>query len=154
VKKTEGKKADMSQEKDKVTRPAKSPARKCQGVTARGTPCCFPPLNGHEFCLWHSPDPQVQERAKLAAKKGALTSMPRHLPADHPAATIRSVDEALVMVEETLQQVRIGALSPNVGNSVFYGISVASKLLELQVLDQLEFLEAAIGVKLTRREPA
>jgi hypothetical protein len=80
--------------------------------------------------------------------------MPRHLPADHPAATIRSVDEALVMVEETLQQVRIGALSPNVGNSVFYGISVASKLLELQVLDQLEFLEAAIGVKLTRREPA
>jgi hypothetical protein len=102
--------------------------------------------------MWHSPDPEMQEKARLAAQKGAMTSAPRHLPKDHPAAKIRTVEEALSMVEETVQEVRTGTLSANVANSVFYGVSVASKLLELQVLEQLEALEAAVGIRFGRRD--
>ncbi len=149
VKKTEGKKAGRTKERDKAPHPAKSLTR-CRGVTKRGGPCSFMPVEGHEFCMWHSPDPEMQEKAKLAAQKGALTSAPRHLAPDHPAAKIRSVEEALTLTEETIQEVRTGTLSANVANSVFYGVSVAAKLLELQVLEQLESLEAALAVKFNR----
>jgi hypothetical protein len=153
--KTKEKKAGMGQEKGQANRPIKTPEHpRCRGVTRRGEQCRFTPIGGTEFCLWHSPDPAIQARARLAAHKGAIAAAPRHLPEDHPAAKVGSVEDALVLTEETIQGVRTGTLSPNVANSVFYGLSVAGKFLELQVLDQLEALEAAIGVKLTRREPA
>ncbi len=147
-----GRSAPDRRERGQVAASAKSLVRQCQAMNKRGDPCRFAPMNGHAFCLWHSPDPEMQEKAKLAAQKGALASAPRHLAKDHPAAKIRSIEEALAMTEETVQEVRTGALSPNVANSVFYGISVASKLLELQVLEQLEELEAAVEMKFGRRE--
>lgn len=150
---TERRQRSAQQPKECVQAPAplKSLARRCLGLTKRGNPCQFGPLDGQDYCLWHSPDPGTQQKAKLAAQKGALASAPRYLPKDHPAARIRSVEEALVMVEETIQAVRVGELGANVANSVFYGVSVASKLLELQVLEQLEALEAAVGVRFGRR---
>jgi len=153
VKKTERKKAGKDREEAQATRPLKTPGRPtCRGVTRRGEGCRFTPIGGTEFCLWHSPDPAIQERAKLAAHKGAIAATPRILSEDHPAAAVRSVQEALALTEESIQMVRTGTLSPNVANSVFYGVSVASKLLELQVLEQLESLEAALAVKFGRRE--
>ncbi len=152
MKKAETKTAGKRREEGKAPAPKKSLLTQCQGLTKRGDPCRFPPPQGKSFCTWHDPSPDAQIAAKLAAAKGALASAPRHLPKDHPAATVRSVDEALTLTEETIQEVRTGTLSANVANSVFYGLSVASKFLELQVLDQLEALETMIGVKLTRRE--
>jgi hypothetical protein len=101
--------------------------------------------------MWHSPDPDQQQKAKAAAHKGALYSMPRHLAPDAPAASIRSLDDALLLTEETVNSVRTGILAPNIANSVFYGVSVAAKLLELQVLDKLEAIEAAVALRATRR---
>ncbi len=148
------KKAGTSREKAQAPRPVKNLERpQCRGVTRRGEQCRFTPIGVTDFCLWHSPDPAIQERAKLAAHKGAIAAAPRILPEDHPAAAVRSVQDALGLCEQTIQQVRIGTLSPNVANSVFYGVSVASKLLELEVLSELESLETMIGVKFNRGSP-
>jgi hypothetical protein len=138
----------------KVTHPLKPLAPQCKGFTRRGTPCRFMPEAGQDFCIWHSPDPEQQQKAKAAAHKGSLYSMPRHLASDAPAASIRSLDDALLLTEDTLNSVRTGILSPNIANSVFYGVSVAAKLLELQVLDKLEAIEAAVSLRATRRTDA
>jgi hypothetical protein len=134
-----------------ATRPLKPLSPQCKGFTRRGTPCRFLPEAGQDFCIWHSPDPEQQQKAKAAAHKGSLYSMPRHLAPDAPAASIRNLEDALALTEETVNGVRTGILSPNIANSVFYGISVAAKLLELQVLDKLEAIEAAIAVRASRR---
>jgi hypothetical protein len=60
------------------------------------------------FWSRHSPDPDDQERAKLAAHRGALAPSPRHLAPDTPAASIPSLEEALAVTEETVNGVRRG----------------------------------------------
>jgi len=45
-------------------------AAHCQGTTARGTPCRARPVHGSRFCVRHSPDADVQAKAREGWRRG------------------------------------------------------------------------------------
>ena len=126
-------------------------ARTCKAQNESGEPCGQAPLQGSDYCFWHSP-----EHGQEAAEARRLGGLRRR----RESITAGAYDfEGLGSIEEVRRLVEVAALDAlGLENSVArvrvlaYLAVVAAKLLELgEVEERLEALEQMLGPRLEKR---
>jgi len=80
-------------------------------------------------CFFHSK--KTKEKRMLASKKGGSVCQGDL----RKAITINSPMDVLRLLEAVINGVKIGKLEPRVANSLFYGINISLKAIELYKLD-------------------
>ena len=92
-------------------------------------------------------DVREETAQRLAAQRaGGAKGRLAVLPADAPAAPVRTASDVLRLLAETIHQVRTGRVDPKVGNCVGYLASIALRAGEQgDVEARLAALEAALG---------
>jgi hypothetical protein len=117
----------------------------CGAEKLDGTRCTLKPVLGLSRCYSHAPE-LAEERHAARVKGGLIATRQRTLaPADAPPVSLATAADARHLVEDTIQHVRTGQLAPNAANSVFYGISVALRLAELELSAQVAALEQELA---------
>ncbi len=125
-----------------VTLPPAS-TQACQGLNKQAEPCRGGVAAGKQFCFAHDPE-RLVEVAAARAKGGANRSKPK------PASPIDLSTPELqrLAIQETINRVRRGDESLNIGRFVVYAVSLARPILELEgITERIAALEARIGEK-------
>jgi len=115
----------------------------CQELNKHGEPCRGGVAEGKQWCFAHDPD-RLLEVAVARAKGGANRGKPK------PAAPIDLSTPELqrLAIQETINRVRRGDESLNIGRFVVYAVSLARPILELEDLaERIAALEAQAGAK-------
>ena len=115
----------------------------CQGLNKQAEPCRGGVAAGKQWCFAHDPD-RLLEVAVARAKGGANRSKPK------PASPIDLSTPELqrLAIQETINRVRRGDESLNIGRFVVYAVSLARPILELEgITERIAALEARIGEK-------
>jgi hypothetical protein len=123
----------------------------CGAPKVDGTSCTLRPVLGLANCYAHAPE--LEEERRLARRKGGLVATHQRslASADAPAVSLATAEDARHLVEETIQHVRTGQLAPNAASSVFYGVSVALRLAELELSAQVASLEQELAARRRQR---
>jgi hypothetical protein len=85
-------------------------------------------MHDSRFCFFHNP--AAREVRKAAQRSGGQANRPVVLPADAADFPLHSGKDVAAFLEETINQVRKGRLSPKVATTVGYLTSVLMKALE------------------------
>ena len=115
----------------------------CQELNKHGVPCRGGVAVGKQFCFAHDPERLVD--AAAARVKGG-----KHRGKPKPAARIDLSTPGLqrLAIQETINRVRRGDESLNIGRFVVYAVSLARPILELEDLaERIAALEAQAGAK-------
>ncbi len=115
----------------------------CQGHNKQGEPCRGGVAAGKQWCFAHDPE-RLLDAAAARVKGGQNRSKPK------PAPPIDLSTPALqrLAIQDTIDRVRRGDESLNVGRFVVYAVSLARPILELEDLaERLEALEQQMGTK-------
>ena len=126
-------------------------ARTCKAQNESGHPCGQAPLQGSDFCFWHSPE-HAHEAAE-ARRLGGLRRRKENITAGaYDFADLESVEG----IRRLLQVAAVDALS--LENSIArartlaYLAVVAAKLLETgEVEERVAALEQTLGPRLEKR---
>jgi hypothetical protein len=116
----------------------------CQGHKADGTPCGAAAQAGKRWCFMHDPTRQVA--AAAARRAGGIA---RNKPAPAAPIDLSTPEAQRRAIEETIDRVRAGHESVNVGKLVLYGISIVRGITDMEELvARLEALEEARNAEL------
>jgi hypothetical protein len=108
----------------------------CQGKRADGTPCRATAHRGKRFCCFHDPE-LTEARAEGRRRGGVNRSKPAAtLPPHTPDLSLKTVDDVVAALAETINQVRTGKLAVNVGNCLGVLAGVLLRALEGSDLDR------------------
>ena len=123
-------------------------ARSCRAETGKGEPCRQAPLQGSEFCFWHSPD-HTTEAAEARRLGGLRRRKERAVSGAYEVEGLATVDQIRRLIEiavlDTLSMENSIARSRTLG----YLGQVALKVLEVgDFQERLQALEAAMGPRL------
>ncbi len=116
--------------------------RPCAATRANGQPCGGYAIGRGDYCFAHAPDQTAQRDA--ARRRGGQAGRMAVLPeSDVP---VRSLQDVVALVEETINDVRAGRVDVRVANAVGYLANVALKAIEQADIEtRLEALEAVLG---------
>lgn len=117
---------------------------KCIATKADGTQCQASALKDSDYCFFH--DPAKAKERTAARKRGGQTGRATTLPATAPDLPLKDGRDVVVLLGQTINQVRRGAVDPRVANAVGYLTGVLLKALEVGDLEErLSFLEETIA---------
>lgn len=109
----------------------------CKATRRDGQPCRAPAGYNSEYCFMHSP-----ERAQEAQEARRAGGRNQAKPTPAEPANLRTIDDQIGAIEETIDRVRRGDEPVNVARLVLYGISLARPLVELGEIEaRLQALE-------------
>jgi hypothetical protein len=115
----------------------------CAALNAAGEPCKAGVKNGALYCFQHDPD-RALDVAAARAKGGKNHSKPK--PA--PPIDLSTPELQRLAIQETINRVRRGDESLNIGRFVVYAVSLARPILELEgITERIAALEARMGEK-------
>jgi hypothetical protein len=113
----------------------------CQGLNKHGEPCRGGVATGKQFCFAHDPE-RLVDAAAARVKGGKHRGKPK--PA--PPIDLRTPELQRLAIQETINRVRRGDESLNIGRFVVYAVSLARPILELEDLaERIAALEAQAG---------
>lgn len=116
----------------------------CQFIKDSGDTCKARVIKGGDFCFFHNPD--SKEERQLAVKNGGFNSRKNNL--DLPKRVIRTSNDIVLVLEETLNHLRGGNIHPNYSNSIFIGCNILLKALEQsEVMQRIEAIEDTLKLK-------
>ena len=108
-----------------------------------GKECRARRLAGSDYCFFHDPDKEAERKA--AQRAGGQKNKMAVLPSSAPDAKLRSADDAVKLLAETINQVRRGELDPKIANAVGYLAGLLMKgLRESETERRLAALESAV----------
>jgi len=116
----------------------------CAALNAAGEPCKAGVKNGALYCFQHDPDRSLEVAAARAKGGKQAHSKPK------PASPIDLSTPELqrLAIQETINRVRRGDESLNIGRFVVYAVSLARPILELEgITERIAALEAQMGEK-------
>ncbi len=96
----------------------KKAIKQCEFVKDSGERCRARPLIGSRLCFFHDPD--KASALKAAKQKGGRARKAATLPKETPDFEIKSADDVVALLSETISQVRRGEVDPKVANAVGY----------------------------------
>jgi hypothetical protein len=115
----------------------------CDGVTREGSGCRARPVASSRFCFFHDPDRQAERKA--AQRAGGQKKRTAVLAESIPDAPLKSAEDAVALLADTINQVRRGELDPKVANAVGYLTGLLMKgVRETEIERRLTALEAAV----------
>lgn len=122
---------------------------RCQATAKHGGACGSFALPGRPWCIAHDPD-RLEQRTAARAKGGAVASKLRMLRGRR--ARLDTVAGLVPFTASLLHDVLEGRVSTDIGRTVFYGLSIQVKHIELaQVIPRLQQLEARIEERASPR---
>jgi hypothetical protein len=117
--------------------------KKCKGAKPDGSCCTVAALPGSDFCFFHDPA-RAGERQEAQALGGRRHCM-KTLNADAPDVKVEDCQDVRLLIAETINQVRKGAIDPRVANAVGYLANVFIKAVEQGDLEsRLKEIEAIV----------
>ena len=128
----------------------KSTHQPCQHIKANGKPCQAFAVNGSNYCFWHDPA-KARERGE-ARSRGGKTTMGK--PTVLPGSEFRldSLASLVTLIEETINQVRTGAIEVRIAQVTGYLAGVAIKAMEQAELEKrAEALEQIVSQRGSHR---
>lgn len=130
-------------------------ARRCNFRKRDGSRCRAFAVEGSPRCCFHDPD-LAEERAEGRRRGGLNRNRPSAtLPPETPALPLKSVDDVVAALAETMNLVRTGRLAVNVGNCLFVGAGVLLRAIEGSDLERrIADLEASGSPRIAGRRIA
>ena len=111
---------------------------RCVATARSGEPCKSPPLRGKKKCRFHLYPEAAREMGARGGRRRAIYN-PEGL---EPFAAPKSASDLMLLLAQTIVEVRSGRLDPKVANSIAYlagGLSSALELVDYGArLDALE----------------
>ena len=127
----------------------------CKAKTKSGDPCKAKPPAGSDYCTFH--DPAKAEAFQDGRVKGGEAGKLATLPTVKPwRGVVGDVDvlktvapaELVNLLCETIDDVRVGAIDPKVGNAVGYLAGIIVKTLQYEALEErLQAIEEALQMR-------
>ncbi len=124
---------------------------RCSHAHADGRPCGGYAVAGSRFCFTHEPDlaSDRDEARRRGGQAGRVATLPES------DVRVRSLSDVLVLVEETINDVRTGRVDVRVANAVGYLANIGIRAIEQgDLADRLEALEAVLAPERQRRVAA
>ena len=129
----------------------------CKATTKSGEPCKAKPPTGSDYCAFH--DPAKAEALQNGRVKGGESGKLATLATVKPwRGVVGDVDvlktvapaELVNLLCETIDEVRVGAIDPKVGNAVGYLASIIVKIQQYEALEErLRAIEEALQTRVT-----
>ena len=117
--------------------------RTCGVRTKAGTACRAAALPESDCCYFH--DPSKAEERRAAQSFGGSQNRMKTLGADAPDVKVADCRDVVVLISETINQVRKGQVDPRVANAIGYLANVLIKAVEQGDAERrLAELEAAV----------
>ncbi|MDQ3076917.1 MAG: hypothetical protein M3Q63_02590 [bacterium] len=101
---------------------------KCIYKKINGDQCKANSMSGSEFCFTHNPE--TQERKKLAVIKGGLAPKTRKEFKNIKPLSLKEVPDTLPILEDAINRVRSGPMTPDRANAIGFLITLTSKLMD------------------------
>jgi len=121
----------------------KSIKKQCQALKPDGSHCQAAALPGTDFCFFH--DPTRAEDRREAQSLGGRQNKMKTLDPAAPDVTIEDCQDVVLLISETINQVRKGQIDPRVANAVGYLANVLIRALEQGEMEKrLNELEAIV----------
>ena len=119
--------------------------RHCLHETKSGERCKAKAQTGAEYCFFH--DPALSEERTAARKAGGVSRTQKVvLPTTTPAMPLQTASDIVVLLGETINQVRLGELDLRVSNAIGYLSGILLSAMEKSSYeDRLAALEAAVA---------
>jgi len=102
----------------------------CQFIKKDGSPCKAHAKKDSDFCFFHT----NPENAKTAGEKGGRQG--RHKVLFESNLSLKSTNDVISLLEETINQIRTGSFDRAIGNTVGYLAGILLKCLEQSELEQ------------------
>ena len=119
-------------------------ANTCRHIKDDGRPCRAVRLHGSDYCFFHDPTKAAERTA--ARRTGGLHGRAAVLPPDTPSRSVKTAADVIDLLSETINQVRVRAVDPRVGNCVGYLAGIILKAVEQGDMEErLAALEAIIA---------
>jgi hypothetical protein len=117
----------------------------CTGVTESGEPCRAIARSGSVYCFFHDPGAKGERDAARRAGGVARSRPATVLPPDAPEPALGSAEDVVLVLGDTIRQVRKGQLDPKIANTVGYLAGVLLKAFDMGEMERrLTALEAAV----------
>jgi len=111
--------------------------RRCRAKTRAGKPCPAPAALGTKFCYWHIGD-NAKVKGSLGGKRRAVFN-PDNL---EPFPTPKDAYDLRQLGFQTLVELRSARLDRGTAATLFYGIGVCTKTVEItELADRVKALE-------------
>jgi len=124
--------------------------KKCKHIKDDGTACGAFSMAGQEYCYLHNPDISDSEKKQGQTRGGANRALVITEPM--PAMTLTTPKDAVLLIAETINQVRAGQLDIRVANCLGVLAGHFLKALEVsQLNDKVEFIERMVIERRTKR---
>ncbi len=116
----------------------------CKSLTISGNQCKSPPQIGIEFCYFHNPA-NLQKRktaSSIGGKRGKIRTTTLKLDTVH----IRSSQDVVNLLVETVNQVRGSEINPRIANAIGYLTGIILKAREQgEIEKRLSELESSLS---------
>ena len=100
----------------------------CQAKKPDGSDCRAAALPSSAYCFFH--DPTQADKRRVAQASGGSQNRIKTLDAAAPDVKVENCREVVVLLSETINQVRKGQLDPRIANAVGYLSAVLIKAAE------------------------
>jgi hypothetical protein len=98
-------------------------------------------MAGFDYCFTHNPE--AREDKKLAILKGGLA--PKKSERQLEPVKVRSVEDILVLIEDTINRIRSEPMTHQKANAIGYLSNVALRVFEVgEIDDKLELINSLI----------
>ena len=114
---------------------------KCQQVSEEGQQCRAYPMDGSHFCYFHNPEISDNEKKAAQSKGGKARGVKVETPL--PSLKIQRVEDVTHLLEDTVNQLRAGAVDVKYANCV--------SILSGQLIRSLEVSQVASKIELIKR---
>ena len=109
-----------------------------------GEPCRAYAVKGAEYCFWHEPT-KAKERGE-AWSKGGKSTMGKRTVLPSSEFRLEKLADIVVLLEETVNQLRTGAIEVRIAQCTGYLAGVAIKAMEQADLERrVEALEQLVS---------
>jgi hypothetical protein len=127
----------------------KTPISKtCSATKSDQSKCRAAAIPGSEFCFFH--DPSKAEKRREAQSQGGRQNRVKTLEDSAPDVKVEDSGDAIILLVQTINQVRKGQIDPRVANSVGFLANILIKAVERDKLEtRIEQLEALLKVQTT-----
>ena len=120
-------------------------SKTCSGMKPDQSRCQAPALPESEFCFFH--DPSKAEMRREAQAQGGRQNRMKTLEDSTPDVKVEDCGDAIVLLVQTINQVRKGEIDPRVANSVGFLSNILIKAVERDKLEtRIHQLERLIKV--------
>ncbi len=142
---------DGSSAATRASRREKANRARCGRPTLAGVPCAVKPPAGLDACRHHyaleHPESEVAAHVALERSRGGQMTA-RRGQADFAPADLTSVEGCHRVLQETVDAVRRGQVTPSVGQATATLVQTAIRLAEVALSKELRRLEKIVAERL------